>query len=77
MINNYGDMSTGTPYGTSLTDLALANLFLGNESEFEKRLNGLDDKTRRMVREHMDEFQTVEEMEMFIKQKTNGRDNFS
>ena len=40
-----------------------------NESEMEKRLDGLDDKTRKEVRKHMDEFHTLEEMEMFIKTK--------
>lgn len=77
MINNYGEMSTGTPYGTELADIALSNLFISNDKEYEKRLDGLDDKTRKIVREHMDEFHTVEEMEMFIKQKINSEDNFS
>jgi len=76
VINNFnGYIDTGSQFNAGLTSSSLTNFYFMNESEMEKRLDGLDDKTRKEVRKHMDEFHTLEEMEMFIKQKTRGGEN--
>lgn len=74
MMNFNGYIDAGSQFSAGLSGSAVTNFYLKNKSEFEKRLDGLDDETRREVRKHMDEFHTVEEMEMFIKQKTRGGD---
>lgn len=68
--NNIAD--TENPYSATIAGAAISNLLTHSGNEYEKHLDGLDDETRKTVRKHMDEFHTVEEMEMFIKQKTNG-----
>lgn len=72
VINSNGYIDAGGQFSAGLADTALTN-FYNNDSEFEKRLDGLDDETRKDVRKHMSEFHTVEEMEMYINQKTRGR----
>lgn len=77
MMNFYGHIDTGSQYSSGLADTSLTNFFFKNESELENRLEGLDEESRKEVRKHLDEFQTAEQMEMFINQKTRGRDQFS
>lgn len=73
MINNFsGYIDTGSQFSAGLAASGLTNFYIMNETDLEKRLDGLDEDTRKKVRKHMDEFHTVEEMEMFIKQKTRG-----
>ncbi|NLK74909.1 MAG: hypothetical protein GX288_06420 [Clostridiales bacterium] len=43
-----------------------------NENNLEARLSQLDDKTRKEVLRRIDEFQSVEHMEMFINQFKKG-----
>ncbi len=77
MMNFNGFIDTGSQYNGGLVDSGLTNFFFTNNSEYEKRLEGLDDETRKEVRKHLDEFHTVEEMEMFIQQKTRGGNQLS
>lgn len=53
------------------------HIFINADNEFERCLDGVDDDTRKKVRKHMDDFNSVEEMEMFIMQKANGGGKFS
>lgn len=76
-MKNYNGYTDGNPYSARLTPLSLSNIFVNVDNAFERCLDGLDDDTRKIVRKHMDEFNTIEEMEMFIKQKTNGGNKFS
>lgn len=76
MMNYNGYINTGNP-NNGLSGSALPIFLFMNENELEKRLDGLDEETKNEVRKHMDEFQTVEQMEMFIKQKTNGGDQLT
>lgn len=74
MMNFNDPTNIGTPNSASLAGIGLTSRYFMNESEFERRLEGLDDETRKEVRKHFGEFHTIEEMEMFIQQKTRGRD---
>ena len=63
--------------GTGSTNLlnSAAPIFPINNTEnnpIEDRLAQLDDKTRKEVLKRIDEFQSVEHMEMFINQFRNG-----
>lgn len=73
MMNINGRIDMGSQYSSGLIYTGLSNAATMNNRAFEQYLDGLDDETIKEVRKHMDEFRTVEEMEMFIKQKTNGR----
>lgn len=77
MMNFNGYIDTGSQYNAGLVDAGLTSFYLTNKSEYEKRLEGLDDETRREVRKHLDEFHSLEEMEMFIRQKTKGGSQLS
>lgn len=74
MMNFNGFIDTGSQYNGGLVSAGLTNLYFTNKSEYDNRLDGLDDETRKEVEKHLDEFHSVEEMEMFIQQKTKGRD---
>jgi hypothetical protein len=76
-MNFNGFIDTGSQYSAGLTDASITNFYYNKESEYEARLDGLDDETRKEVRKHLDEFHTIEEMEMFIKQKTRGGNQLS
>jgi hypothetical protein len=77
MMNFNGYIDTGSQYNAGLANASLTNFYFMNESDLESRLEGLDDETRKEVRKHMDEFHTVEQMDMFIKQKTRGGDQIT
>lgn len=72
MINFNGFVESGAFSGSSPTQF-----FTNSSLDLESRLEGLDEKDRREVRKRIGEFHTVEEMEMFIKQKTGGRKNIT
>ena len=75
---NFNDfIDTGSQYNGGLVDSSLTNFLFTNKSEYKKRLEGLDDETRKEVRKHLDDFHTIEEMEMFIRQKTRGGNQLS
>lgn len=73
MMNINGRIDMGSQYSSGLIYTGLSNSSTKNNQAFERYLDGLDEETVKEVRKHMDEFRTVEEMEMFIRQKTNGR----
>ena len=77
MMNFNGYIDTGNQFNAGLADSSLTNFYYTNKSEYEERLDGLDEETRKEVRKHLDEFHTIEEMEMFIKQKTKGGNQLS
>lgn len=77
MMNFNGHIDTGSQFSAGLIDTSLTNFYFTNKSEYERRLDGLDDETRQEVRKHLDEFHTIEEMEMFIRQKTKGGNQLS
>ncbi|NLO08879.1 MAG: hypothetical protein GX129_03305 [Clostridiales bacterium] len=77
MMNFNGHIDTGSQFSAGFIDSGLTNFYFTNKSEYEERLDGLDDETRKEVKKHIDEFHTIEEMEMFIQQKTRGRDQLS
>lgn len=74
MMNFNGYIDTGNQYNAGLSGSSLTGFYYINKSDIEKRLDGLDEETRNEVMKHMDEFQTVEQLEMFIKQKTKYGD---
>lgn len=74
MMNFNGFIDTGNQYNGGLVNAGLTSFYFTNKSEYEKRLDGLDDDIRMEVKKHLDEFHSLEEMEMFIQQKTRGRD---
>ncbi|CUH92166.1 hypothetical protein [Herbinix luporum] len=74
MMNFSGFIDTGSQFNGGMSDSSITHFYLNNKSEIEKRLDGLDEDTRQEVQKHLDEFSTVEQMEMFIKQKTSGGD---
>ncbi|MDF2543986.1 MAG: hypothetical protein K0S47_3704 [Herbinix sp.] len=63
--NNFGNSFTDN---AAVTGLGLASLIASRNEDLDERLNQLDENTRAKVKKHLNEFQTVEEMEMFIKQ---------
>jgi hypothetical protein len=77
MMNFNGYIDTGNQYSAGLANSSITNFYITNKSEYEKRLDGLDDDTRKLVRKHLDEFHSIEEMEMFIRQKTKGGNQLS
>ncbi|NLK99129.1 MAG: hypothetical protein GX271_00510 [Clostridiales bacterium] len=76
MMNINGRIDMGSQYSSGLVYTGLSDSYTMRNAAFEQCLDGLDDETIKEVRKHMDDFRTVEEMEMFIKQKTKGR-NYS
>lgn len=77
MMNFNGYIDTGNQYNAGFSNSSLTNFYYMRESELEKRLDGLDEETKKKVLKHMDEFQTVEQMEMFIRQKTKAKDQIT
>lgn len=77
MMNFNGHIDTGSQFSAGYVGASLTGFFFINESDFEKHLEGLDDESRREVRKHIGEFHSVEELEMFINQKTRGREEIS
>lgn len=73
MMNVNGRIDMGSQYSSGLVYTGLSDSYSVRNQAFEQCLDGLDDETVKEVRKHMDEFHTVEEIEMFIKQKTKGR----
>lgn len=72
-MNTNGRVDMGSQYSSGLVYTGLSGYYSANNPDFEKCLDGLDDETIKEVRKHIDEFHTVEEMEMYINQKTKGR----
>lgn len=73
MMNFNGYIDSANQFSGGLANASLTNFFM-SESALEKRLEGLDEESRREVRKHLNEFHSAEEMEMFINQKTRGRE---
>lgn len=64
MLNLNGYIGSGSFTGSSPIPL-----IININPDLERRLDELDDKTRKEVRKHIDEFHSKEEMEMFINMK--------
>lgn len=77
MINYNGNIDNGNQIGIGLAHSTIRNFSLTNRSDLEERLESLDDETKAEVMKHMDDFRTLEEMEMFIQQRTKNRDQFT
>lgn len=72
MMNFNGYIDAGNQFNGGFSNSSLTSFYYMRDPEIEKRLDGLDEETRNEVLKHMDEFRTAEQLEMFIKQKTNA-----
>lgn len=70
-MNFNGYIDAGNQFNGGLSNSSLTSFYYMRNPDLEKRLDGLDEETRKEVLKHIDEFRTAEQLEMFIKQKTN------
>lgn len=68
-IVNNGNDSGSSNFVTAATPIFTIT---NDENQLEDRLSQLDDRTRHEVTKRLDEFQSVEHMEMFINQFQKG-----
>jgi hypothetical protein len=73
MMNFNGYIDTANQFNGALSNSSLTSFYNMKNTDLEKRLDGLDEETKNEVMKHIDEFQTAEQLEMFINQKTSKK----
>lgn len=76
MMNFNGYIDTGNQFNAGFSNSSLTGFYYMSNPQMQKCLDGLDEETRKEVMKHIDEFQTVEQLEMFINQKIGKGKNF-
>ncbi|HPU63119.1 MAG TPA: hypothetical protein PK304_03095 [Mobilitalea sp.] len=76
MMNFNGYIDTGEQFNAAFSNSSLTGFYNIRNPQILKCLDGLDEKARKEVMKHIDEFQTVEQVEMFINQKIGRGKNF-